>query len=145
MGELLNEPRTSDLKEAQRRSKRKINLCLTHPTRRTTTQKTHPERKKEMAASAPKGWLLVIGSSFLESHREIADQSFFCYRLVLWCHRIVRTKRGSLLQCFSWIRMSGIQDSNSGFGNFVGGDKSAGFRENFTNRIILFYLTYYVR
>ena len=41
--------------------------------------------------------------------------------------------------------MSGIQDSNSGFGNFVGGDKSAGFRENFTNRIILFYLTYYVR
>jgi hypothetical protein len=45
-----------DLKEAQRRSKRKRNLCLTHPTRRTTTQKAHPERKKEMAAS--KGFLL---------------------------------------------------------------------------------------
>jgi hypothetical protein len=55
------------VKGAQRRSKRKRNICLTHPTRRTTTQKAHPERKKEMAAS--KGFLL--GNIFDEFQKNL--------------------------------------------------------------------------
>jgi hypothetical protein len=29
-----------------------------------------------------------------------------------------------ILESEAWIRMGGIQDSNSGFGNFAGGEKS---------------------